>query len=269
MTKRLVLITASVMLAISAAFSVAITTPTAQAATYVNLSDLKPSDLIRGQSYTAVYYYGADGFRYVFPNDKAYFTWYKDFSTVKWVSDADLTKIQIGGNVTYKPGVKMIKINSDPRVYVVAKGGLIRAVGSEAIAKALYGATWNKQIDDVADGFFTNYKIGGTIDDASMFAPSAESSEATDINFDKALIAATVVSITDADFAPKTTTLKAGTAVRFINNGTIKHNASDDAEDWGTGTLNPGETFSKYFKTTNSYSFHDTYGTAKGTLIVN
>lgn len=268
MTNRLVLITASVMLAISAAFSVAITTPTAQAATYVNLSALKPSDLIRGQSYTAVYYYGADGFRYVFPNDKTYFTWYKDFSTVKWVSDADLTKIQIGGNVTYKPGSKMIKINSDPRVYVVAKGGLIRAVGSEAIAKALYGATWNKQIDDVADGFFTNYKIGGTIDDASMFAPETEKNEASDIDTDKVLKAAAVVSITDAGYSPASVTVKAGTAVRFVNNGSTKHTSSDDAGDWGTGTLNPGESFSKYFKTAGSFSFHDTYGTAKGTLIV-
>lgn len=269
MTKRLVLISASIMLAVSALFATAIMTPTAQAATYTSISSLKPGDLVRGQSFTAVYYYGTDGFRYVFPNDRTYFTWYKDFATVKWVTDADLTKIQIGGNVTYKPGSKMIKINSDPRVYVVSKGGLIRAIGSEAIAKALYGATWNKQIDDVPDGFFSNYKIGGTIDDASMFSPTAELKETTDINSDKGLVAAMVVDISETGYSPSNVTIKAGRAVRFINNGTTKHNASDDAGDWGTGTLNPGETFSKYFKTANTYAFHDTYGTAKGTLTVN
>lgn len=269
MTKRLVLISTAIMLALSAAFALMITVPSAQAATYIPLSALHQGDLIRGQSFTAVYYYGADGFRYVFPNDKTYFTWYKNFDSVKWVTDSDLTKIQIGGNVTYKPGARMIKINSDPRVYVISKGGLIRAIGSEEVAKALYGAKWNKQIDDVADGFFTNYKIGGTIDEASMFSPDSEGKDASDIDTDKMLKAATVVSITDTGYSPTAITINAKSAVQFINNGTTKHNASDDAGDWGTGTLNPGENFSKYFKTSESYSFHDTYGTAKGTLTVN
>ncbi|OGL99084.1 hypothetical protein A2318_01130 [Candidatus Uhrbacteria bacterium RIFOXYB2_FULL_45_11] len=268
MTKRLVLISASIMLAFSAAFAAIVATPSAEAASLTSLASLKSGDLIRGESFTAVYYYGLDGFRYVFPNDKTYFTWYSNFNTVKWVSDADLTKIQIGGNATYKPGARMIKINSDPRVYVVAKGGLIRAIGSEAVAKALYGPTWNKQIDDVPDGFFSNYKIGGTIDDASMFSPAAEKSEAVDINFDKGLKAPVVISITDSGYSPATLSVQAGTAVKFVNNGTTKHTASDDAGDWGTGTLNPGESFTKYFKTTASLSFHDVYGSAKATLTI-
>ena len=268
MTKRLVLISASVMLAISAFLGVAIMAPVAQAATFTSISSLKPGDLVRGQSFTAVYYYGTDGFRYVFPNDKTYFTWYKDFSTVKWVSDADLSKIQIGGNATYKPGSKMIKINSDPRVYVISKGGLIRPIGSEAVAKALYGTKWNKMIDDVPDGFFSNYKIGGTIDDASMFSPDAEGKDADNIGYDKELKAATVISITDAGYSPSSVTIPVGGVVRFINNGTTKHGASDATGDWGTGTLNPGDAFAKKFKSADSYSFHDVYGTATGSLTI-
>lgn len=268
MTQRLVLITAAIMFAISGVFAAIIMAPSAQAASFTSVANLKAGDLIRGESFTAVYYYGTDGFRYVFPNDKTYFTWYSNFDSVKWVTDAELTTIQIGGNVTYKPGAKMIKINSDPRVYVVAKSGLIRAVSSEAVAKALYGTTWNKQIHDVPDGFFSNYKIGGTIDDASMFSPSAESAEAVDINSDKGLKTAVVVSITDTGYSPATLSVKAGTAVRFVNNGTTKHTASDDAGDWGTGTLNPGESFSKYFKSAASLNFHDAYSSAKATISI-
>jgi plastocyanin len=268
MTKRLVLMSLTVLLAFSAIFGTILLSPSAKAASFVSLSSLKAGDLIRGESYTAVYYYGTDGFRYVFPNDKTYFTWYTNFNAVKWVTDADLTKIQIGGNVTYRPGARMIKINSDPRVYVVAKGGLIRAINSETIAKSLYGATWNKQIDDVPDGFFSNYKLGGTIDDASMFSPTSEKAEASDINTDKALKSAVVVSITDSGYSPSSVSVKAGTAVRFVNNGTTKHTASDDAGDWGTGTLNPGDTFSKYFKTSGSFNFHDAYGSAKASLSI-
>ena len=118
--------------------------------------------LIKG-SMQAVYYCGNDGKRYVFVNDKAYFSWYPDFSTVKTIPDSTLAKITIGGNITYRPGTRMIKIVSDPKVYTVARGGVLRWVGTETAAIRLFGANWNKQIDDVSDSFFVNYKIGDPI----------------------------------------------------------------------------------------------------------
>ena len=85
-------------------------------------------DLIKG-SHSTVYYFGPDGFRYVFPNEKTYFTWYTDFSKVKTISDAHLSAIPLGHtNVTYRPGYKMLKIPSDPRTYVVDQGGVLRHV---------------------------------------------------------------------------------------------------------------------------------------------
>ena len=106
-------------------FTLAGATPSASAAT-IPVSQVNAGDLVRGQSFPAVYYVGRDGFRYVFPNDKAYFTWYSNFDNVKWLSDPDLGTLQIGGNVTYRPGAKMIKINSDPKVYAVGENGSLR-----------------------------------------------------------------------------------------------------------------------------------------------
>lgn len=268
MTKRLTFVAVpalffAVLLSMAIMFSTQ-----AKATTITSLSNLKAGDLVRGESFSAVYYYGVDGFRYVFPNDKTYFTWYTNFNSVKWISDADLTKIQIGGNVTYKPGVKMIKINSDPRVYAVGAGGVLRTIGSEAVAKDLYGTNWNKQIDDVADGFFSNYKRGGDLDMASSFSVSGEKASATDINTDKMLRAPTVVTISDSSYSPASITINSGTAVKFVNSGSTKHTASDDSGNWGTGTLNNGENFSRYFKQSGSFSFHDAYGTLKGTIVV-
>jgi hypothetical protein len=114
-------------------------------------------------SLPAVYYCGADGKRYVFVNDKAYFTWYNDFSGVMNISDSAMAAITIGGNVTYRPGTRMVKIQSDPRVYAVARGGVIRAIPNEATAAALYGAQWKTMIDDISDSFFVNYHIGETV----------------------------------------------------------------------------------------------------------
>jgi hypothetical protein len=119
--------------------------------------------LIKPAASSAVYYCGADGKRYVFPNDRVYFSWYADFKTVTTVSDAQLASISLGGLVTYRPGVKMVKIESLPNVYAVEKGGTLRWIKTPAIAANLYGDTWNKKVDDISDAFFGSYKIGDPI----------------------------------------------------------------------------------------------------------
>jgi hypothetical protein len=143
-------------------------------------------DLIKAST-AAVYYYGADGKRYVFPNEKTYKTWYADFSTVKTITDAELAAITIGGNVTYKPGVKMVKITTDPKVYAVAANGTLRWVQSEDIARAIYGNNWSQLVEDISDAFFTNYKIGDPIVATTEFFPSVIKFAATNINVDKGL----------------------------------------------------------------------------------
>jgi subtilisin family serine protease len=112
---------------------------------------------------TAVYYCGVDGKRYVFPNTQTYFTWYADFSMVKEVSLEMLSSLPIGGNVTARPGVRMLKIQSDPRVYVVARGGVLRPVANEAQAELLYGKDWAKKVFDLSDAFFVNYRLGESL----------------------------------------------------------------------------------------------------------
>lgn len=215
-------------------------------------------DLIRGTSFSAVYYMGADGFRYVFPNDKTYFTWYSDFSSVKFLSDADLAKIQMGGNVTYKGGSKMIKINTDPKVYFVTDGGVLRPIADEAAATALYGSTWNKQIDDVPDGFFSNYTVS-TDDVTSADTSLKTATYASTINADKDLVAPKEISITSNGYSPIDVTIHAGETVRFTNTDSAKHTATADDLTWGTGTMSSSGTFVRRFTEAGTYTFFDSY----------
>lgn len=135
----------------------------------------------------AVYYLGADGKRYVFPNEKTYKTWYADFSGVMTVSSTEMSSYAIGGNVTYRPGVKLVKITTDPKVYAVAGNGTLRWVTTAAIAQALYGTDWAKMVEDVADSFFVNYTVGSDIADAANYDKAAEMADSTTINADKNL----------------------------------------------------------------------------------
>jgi hypothetical protein len=112
---------------------------------------------------TAVYYCAQDGKRYAFPNLRIFKSWFDDFSQLIIVTSKTMSSIPLGGNVSYRPGTRMIKIQTDPRVYAVSKGGILRWISTETIAKRLYGTNWNQFIDDVSDAFFTNYKVGTPI----------------------------------------------------------------------------------------------------------
>ncbi len=149
--------------------------------------ELAESRLIKGSD-DAVYYQAVDGKRYVFPDAKTYFSWYDDFSRVEIISDEELAAIPIGGNVTMRPGVKLVKIKSTPEVYAVAKGGVLRWIKTEEIAQFLYGKDWMNSVVDISDAFFVNYKFGEIIDNLDDFNPFLVKESVVSIDLDKGLI---------------------------------------------------------------------------------
>lgn len=143
-----------------------------------------PGTLVKASG-PAVYYVGADGKRYAFPNERAYKTWYPDFTRVVALSDADLAALPLGGNVTYRPGARLVKVQSDPRVYAVGRGGVLRWVQGEALAAALYGQDWATKVDDLSDAFFVNYAVGAPVLAPTDFSPEAERAASPTIGADK------------------------------------------------------------------------------------
>lgn len=139
--------------------------------------------LIKGSGDT-IYWHHSDGKRYVFPNAATYFTWYTDFKDVITLDDSQLGTIPLAANVTAKPGAKLIKVQTDPKVYAVSRYGMLHWVKTEAIANQLYGSTWNKQIIDVPDTFFTNYDIGVPLEAAIEFNPTNEQTVVPNPSYD-------------------------------------------------------------------------------------
>lgn len=132
----------------------------------------------------AVYYDGGDGHRHAFPDEHVYFTWYADFSQVQTVSAAFMASLPLGQNVTPRPGVRMVKLTTDPKTYAVGLGGMLHWVTSESVAVSLYGADWNTKIDDVSDAFFVDFRSGDPIASAASFSPAAEEAAAATIDDD-------------------------------------------------------------------------------------
>ncbi len=137
--------------------------------------------VIKAKGKPALYYVGEDGKRYVFPNSSTYFSWFNDFSEVQEVDPRDLSNYELAGNIRYKPGAILVKIQSDPKVYAVGSNGQLRWVKTEKIAKILYGKDWNKLIDDIPVHFFGNYRKGDPIEGEEDFEPTEEEEQAPTI----------------------------------------------------------------------------------------
>lgn len=239
-------------------------------ATHANTTTaFNSGDLIKGSGST-VYYFGANGRRFVFPNEKTYFTWYNDFLRVVQIPDGQLATIPLGGNVTYRPGRKMIKITTDPKVYVVDQGGVLRHVATEQLAQTLYGLSWKNQIDDIPDAFFVNYRTGTGIQTASDYRPNDVMTLTANINQDKQFDE-TKVTVTigthENGFVPTTLTVKRGTEITWTNRDTNSHTVT--GQGWGSSTLTSGQEFKRRFDTVGSFDYRcSIHPTMQGTVNV-
>ncbi len=134
----------------------------------VSVHAAQAGDLIKMDGLSSVYYLGADNKRYVFPNETTYFSWYPDFSGVVTVPQSELESYPLGANVTIRPGTKLVKITTDPKVYAVEPDGMLLHVPDEATAIALWGDNWAQRVVDVPDSFFTNYTVSSeTVSDSA------------------------------------------------------------------------------------------------------
>ncbi len=129
---------------------------------------------IKGSSPT-VYWYASNGKRYVFPNGRTFQSWQTASSpAVTTIGDVELYTIAIGGNMTYRPGSRLVKITTDPKVYAVSRYGVLRWVTTETVAQAIYGQNWAQMVDDLPDEFFANYTIGAPINNGGDYNASTE-----------------------------------------------------------------------------------------------
>lgn len=240
-------------------------------------TNFRSGDLVKSDANPAVYYFAADGKRYVFPTERTYKTWYSDFSSVKVISAGELSAIPLGGNVTYRPGVKMVKVTTDPKVYAVSKNGILRAIASEAVAAALYGPDWNRQIDDLPDAFFVNYRIGEPIASAEDYAKATLTAAVPTINIDKLLTAPPTGYVDirqNSGFFPSTMTLAPGTKVTWIAlDGSLPFVASNphpihtDLPELQSGTLRLGESFSFTYSQAGTWGYHNHNAPSQGGTI--
>lgn len=145
-------------------------------------------NVLVGTKVPTKFYLAKNGKRYVFPNDtKTYDTWKSLLPSVKKISQEELESYPLGDtNVWYRPGSRLIRIQSDPRVFAVAHGGILREI-NDGNALAIFGPRWQSLIDTLQDYYFTNYTVGPHVGSPSDYSIEAEQGKSTTIEADKGL----------------------------------------------------------------------------------
>ena len=82
--------------------------------------------------------------------------------------------ITIGGNVDIRPGTYVVKIASDPKLYVVSRGRTIRPLAGSGLAEQIFPGTSTQRLRIIPDAYFADYKIGATITSVADYSATAE-----------------------------------------------------------------------------------------------
>ncbi len=120
----------------------------------------------------AVYYYGLDGKKHLFPTEGVYKSWYGSFSNVVTISKGTMAGMPTGENVTYRPGTFLVKFSSSTTVYAVDVNQTLRPIMNEAAAKAIYGTRWNSYVVTIPASERNDYKVGSKIYSSADYSKS-------------------------------------------------------------------------------------------------
>lgn len=196
-------------------------------------------DLVKRASSSAVYYLGADSKLHAFFSAADYFTWYPDFSGVKTISETEFSSYGLPGeNVFPRPGVKLVQaVEGQPwhvynaNVYALSGNGVTHKIASAAVAAAIFGADWEKQIIPIDITIFSQFASGADVNSASDYDKASEMSNATSINDVKNLGGGNVSTGTSLTVSLASDTPASGIIVgNTINNKFTKVNLTASAD---------------------------------------
>jgi plastocyanin len=66
------------------------------------------------------------------------------------------------------------------------------------------------------------------------------------------------VKIVDFAFKPRAVTIAKGTKVVWTNKGAVTHTSTSNKGVWDSGSIAPGDTFSRVFKKAGTFKYHCT-----------
>lgn len=150
------------------------------------ISEVSEGMYVRSSYFDTVYYIEEDGsgdlIRRPFMDAQTYMTYEDDWSPVETVTDATLPTMSLGGPMLPNPGIVLVKIQSDAKVYAIGEDGELRWVSSETVAIALFGSNWADYVIDIPATLFPRFDMGDDIDSAVDYDASDDMKTREEVN---------------------------------------------------------------------------------------
>jgi hypothetical protein len=138
----------------------------------IAIEDLQDGDVVQDplESGDTLMHVMFDGARYTVPIGINFTSWYGEDACPSCAGVMEIespmnASIPLGGNVTLKPGSKILTIASDTNMWVVDSCATARAV-TPGVAQDIYGTDWADRLVIMPDVFFVDYLIGEPVDSA-------------------------------------------------------------------------------------------------------
>lgn len=137
--------------------------------TKYSYSDKELLKIKRWDENNELYYYAADGKRYLFPDQEIFRSWFSNYDISKFeeVDLETLYKTPLGGNVTLRPGC-LLQTPTDPTTYFVRGNGEISPI-NQKIIEEINNSEWQINIFTLPNFYFANYKRKATISSFDNF----------------------------------------------------------------------------------------------------
>lgn len=138
---------------------------------------LSIGDLIKTATNSAVYYYGSDAKRHLFPNEVTFWTWHvgswRD-QLVKVISQSEFDAISVGNNVTARPGENFIRFDNSNNIYAVKPGGELCFVDTayankQKIKKIKIQSGFQSDYKESLDCSLNDYTTAENVPEGSIF----------------------------------------------------------------------------------------------------
>lgn len=142
-------------------------------------SEAEQRKVVQLEENGSVYYFAADGKRYIFPTQETFVSWYGEYQVERVMPLVEMQEIPLGGNVTIKPG-NLLQTPTDFNVYLVTERNMIAPV-DEWILEAVHGEAYRAEVIDLQNYYFTNYVYGAPITSLDQY-PTFDASLTIDKN---------------------------------------------------------------------------------------
>ncbi len=121
-----------------------------------------------------VYYVAENKIAYGIPDEATFFSWFPSFNKIQIYPKGTIGNTVSKSILTIKPGARVVKFGTDPRLYTISKGARVRWIRDEETLRQLFGNNWESYLATLNAKRKSDYILGTDIKKTADFDRASE-----------------------------------------------------------------------------------------------